>query len=85
MASLYFLDLLGEVLWVVLYLMLGKVFSDRMQTLAELLGNLTGAIVGVIAATILGWKLFQYFRKPGVAQAEKADIAAERYLVDKFT
>ena len=85
MASLYFLDLLGEVLWVVLYLMLGKVFSDRMQTLAELLGNLTGAIVGVIAATILGWKLFQCFRNPGVAQAEKADIAAERYLVDKFT
>ena len=71
-----FWDVLGEVLWVVLYVMLGKTFSDRVQGLAELLGNLTWVIVGVIAATILGWKLFQYFRDPDVAESEKANIAA---------
>jgi membrane-associated protein len=67
-------DVLGDVLWVVLYVMLGKIFNDRVQGLAELLGNLTWFIVGAIAATILGWKLFQYFRNSGVTQAEKADI-----------
>jgi len=46
------------------------------QGLAELLGNLTWVIVGVIAAIILGWKLFQYFRDPDVAESDKANIAA---------
>jgi len=69
-------DVLGEMLWVVLYVILGKTFSDRVQGLAELLGNLTWAIVGVIAAIILGWKLFQYFRDPDVAESDKANIAA---------
>lgn len=73
-------DVLGEVPSVVLYLMLGKIFSDRVQSLAELLGNLTWVIVGALAATILGWKLFQYFRNSGVTQAEKA-VAAESQLV----
>ena len=70
-------DVLGEVLWVVLYVMLGNIFSDRVQTLAALLGNLIWVIVGGIAATFLGWKLFQYFRNAGVTQVEKADIATE--------
>jgi membrane protein DedA with SNARE-associated domain len=78
-------DVLGEALWVVLYVMLGKIFSDRAQGLAELLGNLTWVIVGFIAATILGWKLFQYFRNSGVTQAEKADIAAESCISDNIT
>jgi len=69
-------DVLGEMLWVVLYVILGKTFSDRVQGLAELLGNLTWVIVGVIAAIILGWKLFQYFRDPDVAESDKANIAA---------
>ncbi|MGI8469448.1 MAG: DedA family protein [Pyrinomonadaceae bacterium] len=59
-----FWDVLGEALWVVLYVTLGKIFSDRVQQVAEFLGNLTWVIVGVIVALILGWKLFQYFRNP---------------------
>lgn len=78
-----FWDVLGEVLWIVLYVMLGYVFSDRVQDLAELLGNLTWVIVGVIAATILGWKLFQYFRSSGVTEAEKADLKTEECISDK--
>jgi hypothetical protein len=34
-----FWDVLGEVLWVVLYVMLGYIFSDRVQYIAEILGN----------------------------------------------
>jgi hypothetical protein len=42
-----FWDVTGEVLWVVIYVNLGKIFSDRVSALAELLGNLTWVIVGV--------------------------------------
>ena len=55
-------DVLGEVLWVVLYVMLGYVFSDRVQYISEILGNLAWAIFALIVAIILGWKLFRYFR-----------------------
>ena len=55
-----FWDVLGEVLWVVLYVMLGYIFSDRVQYIAEILGNLGWASLALIAAIILGWKLFSY-------------------------
>jgi membrane-associated protein len=55
-------DVLGEVLWVVLYVMLGYIFSDRVQYISEILGNLAWAIFALIVAIILGWKLFRYFR-----------------------
>jgi len=55
-------DVLGEMLWVVLYVLLGKIFSDRVQALSDLLGDLTWAIVGVIAAVVLGAFAFKYLR-----------------------
>ena len=55
-------DVLGEVLWVVLYVMLGIFFSDRVQALVEILGNLAWVIVGLIAALILGWNLLRYMK-----------------------
>jgi len=76
-----FWDVLGEALWVVLYVGLGKLFSDRVSALADLLGNLTWVIVGVLAAAILGWKLLRYFRGGDDApeQAEKAEEATKAY------
>jgi membrane-associated protein len=53
-------DVLGEILWVVLYVMLGYVFSDRVQAMAEILGNLAWVVVGLIVAVILGWKVKGY-------------------------
>jgi membrane protein DedA with SNARE-associated domain len=58
-----FWDVLGQVLWVVLYVMLGYFFSDRVQYIAEILGNLAWAILALIAALILGWQLFRYFHQ----------------------
>jgi membrane protein DedA with SNARE-associated domain len=52
----------GEVLWVILYVMLGKLFSDRVQALNEVLGDFTWMIVSLIVVLALGWKLLQYFR-----------------------
>ena len=64
-------DVLGEVLWVVLYVMLGMLFSDRVQALVEILGNLAWVIVGLIAAVILGWKLLRYLQPAEPLRVEK--------------
>jgi membrane protein DedA with SNARE-associated domain len=57
-----FWDVMGEVLWVVLYVMLGYIFSDRVQALAEILGNLGWVVIGLILAPVLAWKTLQYLR-----------------------
>jgi membrane-associated protein len=54
-------DVLGEVLWVILYVGIGYTFSNRVQTIAEILGNLSWVIVGLIVTVILGWKLMRIF------------------------
>lgn len=46
---------LGEILWVVIYVMLGKFFSGRVQALVEVLGDLGWVLVGMIVAVILIW------------------------------
>lgn len=51
---------LGETLWVLIYVMLGMYFSDRVQDTADLLISLTWAIFGLAAASYLGWRLFEY-------------------------
>jgi membrane-associated protein len=73
-------DVLGELLWVALYVMLGRFFSDRVQEMGELLGDFVWMIVGLLVALVLGWKLLQYFRAraPEEAKAKKA-----RPLVDE--
>jgi membrane-associated protein len=55
-------DLLGQLVWVVIYVILGYVFSDRVQAIVEVLGNLAWVIAGLIVAVILGWKLVRYAR-----------------------
>ncbi len=62
-------DVLGQVLWVVLYVILGYIFSDRVQALAEILGNLAWVIIGLVVAVILGWKLVRYVRSDNSPQA----------------
>jgi membrane-associated protein len=54
---------LGELVWVGLSVTIGNLFSDRVQYLADVLGNLTWVILGCIAAVVLGWSLFQSFRR----------------------
>jgi membrane protein DedA with SNARE-associated domain len=60
---------LGDVLWVVLYVMLGYIFSDRVQAIAEVLGYLAWIILGFIAAVIMFWKLMQYLRTQNSVKA----------------
>jgi membrane-associated protein len=50
-------DALGEFLGTLIYVGLGKVFSDRVLALDAMLSDLTWAIVALLAAVFLGWRL----------------------------
>jgi membrane protein DedA with SNARE-associated domain len=51
-------DFLGESFGAGLFIGLGLIFSDRVQEIGSILGDLTWAILGLLAAAFLGWKLF---------------------------
>jgi membrane protein DedA with SNARE-associated domain len=65
-------DALGEVLWVILSVTFGWMFSDRVQALSAMLGDLTWAAVGVVAALVLGWRLIKSFRVARTAEGDPA-------------
>jgi membrane-associated protein len=52
-----FWDILGEAWWVVMFVVIGEVFSDRVQAFYALLGNLVWVIFGLAAAILFGWLL----------------------------
>ena len=68
-------DVLGELLWVIAYVMLGQFFSDRIQALVEILGNLGWVIVGLIATLILSLQLLRYLRPRKASSDEKLSNA----------
>jgi membrane protein DedA with SNARE-associated domain len=55
-------DVTGELVWVILYVMAGELFSDRVQALIEMLGSLAWVEIGLIAAAIFGWLLYRNLR-----------------------
>ncbi len=63
---------LGELVWVGLCVMIGNLFSDRVQYLADVLGNLTWVIIGSLITLVLGWTLFQSFRRSQPPKAKQA-------------
>lgn len=56
-------DVLGEAFGSALYVLLGATFSDRVQELDALLGDLTWALVALAAALYLGWRLAAHWRE----------------------
>ena len=61
-----FWDILGEITGAVLYISLGRFFSDRVMALYAVLGDLTWAIAALLAALILGYQLVAYLRRARV-------------------
>lgn len=57
------IGVIGEFLWVFLYVLLGIFFSDRVQDTAEFLTSLTWVFVGLAIAAALGWLIFHNNRK----------------------
>jgi membrane protein DedA with SNARE-associated domain len=51
-------DILGESFGAALFVWLGHVFSDRVQEVGAIFGDLAWAILGVLVAAFLAWKLF---------------------------
>lgn len=62
-----FWDILGELLWVALYVQVGRLFSDQLATISDALGDLTWVALGVIAILLIGYKLIQSFRSNATA------------------
>ena len=52
----------GKVVWVILYVMIGKMFSDRIGALTEMFGNLIWVAVGLIAVMLFSWMLIKNLR-----------------------
>lgn len=53
-------DVLGELLWVTLYVLLGDIFSHHVQDLNSTLANLTWALLGLAVACALTWKIYRH-------------------------
>jgi membrane protein DedA with SNARE-associated domain len=58
-----FWDALGELTGAALYISLGRFFSDRVMALEGILGDVTWAILALLAATFLGYRLVGYLRR----------------------
>lgn len=65
-----FYDVLGEALWVGLYVLLGKFFSDSVQVVSEFFGDFTWMLVGLIVVVGLGRQVVKMFRAPASAAAK---------------
>lgn len=63
-----FWDILGELLWVGLYVQVGRLFSDQLATISDALGDLTWVVLGVVAIVFIGYKLIQSLRQTGVPE-----------------
>lgn len=73
-------DIAGEALWVVLYVLLGKFFSDQVEAVSGLLGDFVWMIVGLLFVVVLGWYLVRYFRtlSPSESKAKASVNLADR-------
>lgn len=58
-----FWDIVGEILWVGLYVQIGRLFSDQLATISDALGDLTWVVLGVVAIGFIGYKLIQSLRQ----------------------
>jgi len=55
-------DVLGEALGAVMYILLGRIFSDRVVELDAALGDFSWMTVVLLAAAVMGWMLLKYVR-----------------------
>jgi membrane protein DedA with SNARE-associated domain len=62
-ARFFLWDALGEILWVVLYVLLGRMFSGSVQALVDVLGNLAWVLVGITVAAVLVWWIRRSFQR----------------------
>jgi membrane-associated protein len=59
--------ILGEIVWVRLYVGLGYTFADNINALSNMLGNASGFITALVAVIGLGWWLMNVAKKSRAA------------------
>ena len=55
--------ILGEVVWCVIYVLMGRAFAGNMNAASDLLGSILGFVATGTAVLLLGWWLVQLARK----------------------
>jgi len=55
-------DILGEAVWVTAYVSLGRLFHDRIEDLAELIGSIGWLLLALIILVVSGWELVRQLR-----------------------
>jgi len=55
-------DVVGETMWVLIYVLLGKFFSDRVEAISATMGDLTWVILGIAGVLFFGWRLLKSWR-----------------------
>jgi membrane-associated protein len=60
------LDVLGEAVWIALYGGLGYLFADQWEILSDLAGNLSGALIGLLALLLAGVLAYRARRRRGL-------------------
>ena len=68
-------DVFGEMVWIILYGGLGYAFADQWETISDLAGNLTGALLGLLTL-VAGGALAYHARRRHVLATHTADPSA---------
>lgn len=55
--------ILGEVLWVLAYVYVGRLFSDKIGEVSDALGDFSGLLLAIAAVCILGYLLWKNLRQ----------------------
>ena len=61
-ARFVFFDVLGELAWIALYGTLGYVFAESWELLNDLMGNISGLLVGVVVLGVGAYLASRYWR-----------------------
>lgn len=60
---------IGEALWVLIYVKIGQTFSTRLAEVSDALGDFVYVLLGAVVLGIIGYKLIQTLRKPKIDPA----------------
>jgi membrane protein DedA with SNARE-associated domain len=60
---------LGEALWVLAYVLIGRLFSDSVSEISDMLGDFTGVLLAIAAVGVIGYLLFRNLRQARPTQA----------------
>lgn len=71
-------DILGETMWVLIYVLLGKFFSDRVEAISATMGDLTWVILGIAGVIFFGWRLLKSWRTEDKRASKPASEAQPR-------